>query len=75
MGKDTKRHCAVVRSQPPKVDRLDVRSDSRVRRLVGLLRKDFDFDHNRPTQFVSRGDFERLLEFAEQCLTFVPTPK
>lgn len=39
-----------------------------IERLVRSLRQDFDFDHSRPTQLVSRGDFERLLEFAEQCL-------
>lgn len=36
------------------------------KKLLKLLREDFDDDHRRPTVTVSRGDYERLLEFAER---------
>lgn len=39
-----------------------------IRKLVRSLRNDYDFDHSRPMVTVARGDYERLLQFAERCL-------
>lgn len=44
-------------------------------KLLKFLREDFDADHRRPTVTVSRGDYERLLKFAEKFANVAVKPK